>query len=229
MKNIQQMKAVRIHSLKSKPYGLSWSRWAEEWWKWCYSRPSEDPLYDVSADSLTHYSKFRNVCFLSGTFGGVAKRKCEIPKGHSIFFPLINDLISFATDPLLQNESELRMYAKADLDETSIPPSHVTVDGVEIPNIGRYRIQTRVFDIVLPPRKPNSTEAGSWFSSRLPVSTRAVSDGYWIFLKPLAIGAHEIEFVGEKLQFDRKIRRGIVRNVKVPKFRVEVTYQIEII
>ena len=191
----RQTNGVRLHSINSKPYGRSWAHWAEHWWKWCYSKPNESQVFDKSGEPLTHDYKFQSVCFLAGTFGGKARRKCKISKGCSIFFPIINDLISFATDPHLRNESELRMYAKADLDETKIPPTHVNVDGFDIRNIEKYRVQTRVFDIVLPPRKPNSTEAGSWFSSQLPVPTRAVSDGYWVFLKPLRTGVHEIEFV----------------------------------
>jgi hypothetical protein len=172
--------------------------------------------------------KFRRVWFLAGTFGGTTRRKCKIPKCTSIFFPIINDLISFATDPHLQNESELRTYAKADLDQIRIPPTHVNIDGFEIPNLEKYRVQTGIFDISLPPRKPNSTEAGSWFSSQLPVTTRAVSDGYWIFLKPLQCGVHRIEFVGEKLQYDKRVKGGVERNVKVPRFRVDVIYQVEV-
>jgi hypothetical protein len=222
------METIRLYSINSKPYGRSWAYWAEQWWRWCYAKPNENLVSDNLREPYVGCDNFRNVWFLAGTFGGDASRKCRIPLGKSLFFPLINDLISFATDPHLRNESELRMYAKADLDETSIPPTRANVDGFEIPNIERYRVQTRVFDIALPPRKPNSTEAGSWFSSRIPVTTRAVSDGYWVFLKPLRNGLHRIEFVGEKLQYDKRIRGGIERNVKVPKFRIDVSYQIEV-
>jgi hypothetical protein len=219
-------RATKMHSINSKPYGRSWACWAELWWQWCYSRPDEKTASDGCCEPYTIDHSYEKVWFLAGTFGGKASRKCEIPQGNSIFFPLINDIISFATDPHLRNESELCAYAEADLDQTLIPPTHLNIDGFEIPGIEKYRVQTSVFDIILPPRKPNSNRAGSWFSSQVPVATRAVSDGYWAFLKPFRRGVHRIAFVGEKLQYDNRIRNGFEQNIQVPKFRVDVTYQI---
>jgi hypothetical protein len=221
--------AIKMHSINSMPYGRSWACWAELWWKWCYSRPDEWITSERCCGPCTTDQRYEKVWFLAGTFGGKASRKCEIPRGSSIFFPLINDIISFATDPHLRDESELCAYAKADLDETLIPPTHLNIDGFEIHDVEKYRVHTSVFDIILPPRKPNSNQAGSWFSSQVPVPTRAVSDGYWAFLKPFRRGIHKIAFVGEKLQYDKRILNGVEQNIEVPKFRVDVTYQIFVI
>ena len=220
-------KKAEIYSINSRPHGRPWALWAELWWKWCYSGSNENLASNISRNFFSD-QWYEKVWFLAGTFGGKANRKCRLPKGRSVFFPIINDLISLATDPHLKDESELRAYAKADLDEVRIPPTHVNIDGFEILHIERYRFQTAIFDIVLPPRAPNSNQAGSWFPSLHSMRTRAVSDGYWIFLKPLHSGKHRIEFIGEKLQYDKRVKKGVEQNIRVPKFRVDVTYQIEV-
>ena len=227
-KTVEPIEAIMMHSINSNPYDRSWLSWVELWWKWCYSKADGSPTSDSSREPFTGIQRHKKVWFLGGSFGGKASRKCEIPGGRSIFFPIINDLISFATDSHLKSESELSAYAKADLDETRIPPTHLNIDGFEIPDIEKYRVQTPVFDIVLPPRKPNSNEIGSWFSSQLPVKTRAVSDGYWAFVKPLQRGKHRIEFIGEKLQYDTWVRNSVEEQISIPKFRVDVTYQIHV-
>jgi|KBSMisStandDraft_5_1062788.scaffolds.fasta_scaffold123237_1 hypothetical protein len=222
----EPIETIIMHSININPYGLSWPSWVVLWWKWCFSKADVSPASDSSWEPFTGLQRHKEVWFLGGTFGGKANRKCEIPRRRSIFFPIVNDLISFATDPQLKNESELSAYAKADLDETRIPPTHLNIDGFEIPDIKKYRVQSPVFDIVLPPIKPNSNEFGSCFSSQLPVTTRAVSDGYWAFLKPLQRGEHRIEFIGEKLEYDTKVKNGVEEQMTIPKFRVDVTYQI---
>jgi hypothetical protein len=225
-KTVEPIETIIMHPINSNPYGRSWSSWVELWWKWCFSKADGSPASDSSWEPFTGIQKHKKVWFLGGTFGGKANRKCEIPGRRSIFFPIVNDLISFATDPQLKNESELSAYAKADLDEIRIPPTHLNIDGFEVPDIKKYRVQSPVFNIVLPPRKPNSDEIGSWFSSQIPVKTRAVSDGYWVFLKPLQRGEHRIEFIGEKLEYEPRVKNCVGEQMTNPKFRVDVTYQI---
>src|SRR6266516_2253250 len=124
------------HSIDSMPYGLSWDRWVQLWWKWCYPEyPEKSPVSDNSGGLCSKGQIYDKVWFLAGTFVGLVKskrpikRKCKISSGRSIFFPIINDLISFATDPHLKTENELLAYSKADLDTTKFPPTHVSVDG----------------------------------------------------------------------------------------------------
>ena len=54
--------------------------------------------------------------------------------------------------------------------------------------------------------------------------TKAVSDGYWVFLKPLGSGHHSIYFKGEKFAYD-EVYKGKF-NGNQPKFNVEVQYNI---
>ena len=59
----------------------------------------------------------------------------------------------------------------------------VTIDGVDISNLKEYRARSRVFDLIFNPNNVYQVAPGY---------TRSVTDGYWIFLKPLPLGDHKI-------------------------------------
>ena len=104
---------AKVYDRKSRPFGKSWEKWAELWWLWCYSQPSDsNPISDLTGKYSASGQLYEKVWFLAGTFGGRAERICQIPSGRAIFFPIINDIISFATDPHLKTGEELRKYAK---------------------------------------------------------------------------------------------------------------------
>jgi hypothetical protein len=208
----------RIYPIDSTPCGKPWHEWVELWWKWCYSgsienSPASDSHGKICAEGQIH----EKIWFLAGTFGGKAERKCNVPLGSSIFFPLINDLISFATDPQLKTEDELRAYAEADLDRTRFLSASVDGYGYELQQLKVYRIQTPIFELGLPTESHDGNR----------ISTKAVSDGYWVFLEPLSVGEHRIEFSGEKLEFD-KMQASYKQNVEEFSFRVEVTYHVTV-
>lgn len=209
-------KSTGLFSVAEKPFRKSWQYWVEEWWKWCYFDPyGISPASDTTGKSCAKGQTNEDVWFLGGTFGGRAVRTCEVPKNRAIFFPIINDIISFYTDPDLKTEHDLHDYASADLDHTSV--LSVRVDGFEIQDLFSYRIHSSLFEIVLPPSGNEST----------PRKTQAVSDGYWIFLKPLPRGVHELEFSGQKLEFDRFKEDNFVLT-ELPKFSVDVKYHLHV-
>lgn len=208
---------ARMYQVDTKPFGKSWAEWAQLWWKWCYSDPAEkSPVSDASGELCSRGQIYEDVWFLAGTFGGPRiERTCTVPAGRSIFFPLVNDLISFATDPHLKTTDELISYAKRDLDETSYLYLRINeVERGDLKTLTKNRISTGLFDIALAPK-----------GSEKPEMTKAVSDGYWVFLEPLPAGRHRVQFGGEKLQYDKV--QG--RDMQMPKFRVDVGYNINIL
>jgi len=211
---------VRLLPIDSTPCGKSWDEWVQLWWRWCYSEPiRKSPVSDTSGELCSKGQTHEKVWFLAGTFGGPrAERICYIPEGRYLFFPLVNDIISFATDPDLKTEDELRAYAKRDLDETK--SLYLTIDNFELRDLEtltRYRISSSIFEITFPPK-----DLGG-----IAIRTQAVSDGYWVFLEPLQKGDHKITFGGEKLEYD-KIQLALQQNIEVPKFQVDVTYQVRV-
>lgn len=168
------------------PFGKTWEEWTAKWWQWILSIPKEgNPGIDTTGKKFDANQNDPNVLFLVGTYGGSAERNYTIPKGKALLFPIINFTTSYAEEPALKTESELISRAKSDIDD--IVNKEATVDGVELHEVDKYRVASLPFDITLPENNVFGLEAGL---------TRAVSDGYWVFLKPLTPGKHEIHAAG---------------------------------
>jgi hypothetical protein len=168
------------------PFGKTWEEWTAKWWRWILSIPKEsNPGIDTTGKKFDTNQNDPNVLFLVGTYGGSAERNYTIPKGKALLFPIINFTTSYAEEPALKTESELISRAKSDIDD--IVNKEATVDGVGLHEVDKYRVASLPFDITLPENNALGLEAGP---------TLAVSDGYWVFLKPLTPGKHEIHAAG---------------------------------
>jgi hypothetical protein len=176
----------RMYSRNDKPYGKSWEEWTSKWWQWLLSIPKEsNPGIDTTGEKFDANQNDPNVVFLVGTFGGSAERNYTIYAGKSILFPIINFTTSYIEEPFLKTESELKSRAKQDIDD--IVNKEAVVDGMKLQDIEKYRVQSPVFDLTYPENNVFELSSGS---------TRAISDGYWVFLKPLSPGMHDIHAVG---------------------------------
>ena len=77
----------------------------------------------------------------------------------AILFTSLNSECSYAEFPKLKTEKQLRQCSKQM--QNSVTQVQATVDGINIKDLDKYRIQT-----------PN-------------ITTQSVSDGNWVFLKAL--------------------------------------------
>ena len=125
-----------------------------EWWQWALSIPkSRNPLFDTTGENCM-IGQRDVVWFLAGTlFGGSATRRCSVPEDKTLFFPVIN--ISFFNSPNLcgQNSQSFTVAEQ----RTAIKPIidaatnlSVTVDGIQVKKTLLQRVQSEVFDVVLP-------------------------------------------------------------------------------
>lgn len=169
---------------EDRPYGLSYGQWTAKWWEWCFSSPmSTNPLIDDTGE----YSRFNQsgpVWFLCGTFGEnkFPRRKCIIPHGKGILFPVINYI--FVPDFNIRTDYEVTQHVRRDIDD--IVKLEATIDEWAIP---AYRVASDplIFHIYI--REENKLG--------LPVGmNRASADGYWIFLRSLPPGEHKLYFHG---------------------------------
>jgi hypothetical protein len=173
------------YTLDEKPFGKTWNEWTADWWKWLLSIPKEfNPGYDNESERCLIGSD-PNVVFLVGTFGGDAVRNYTIPARKAVLFPIIAFTTSYAEDPKLKTSLDLVNRAKSDMDD--IIKKEATIDGKILHNVDRYRIQSPLFDLTYP--EDNVFEA-------LAGPTCGISEGYWIFLKPLSPGKHTIVAAG---------------------------------
>jgi cache domain-containing protein len=175
-----------VFTTTSNPYGLTYGEWTARWWQWAYSIPRDvHPAYDDSGRYCAE-GQTGPVWFLAGTYEHPAERYCTIPAGKAILLPILNSECSYAEFPNLNAEEELRQCAKQMQD--SVVQLEASIDGVAIAALQQYRLQSPLFNLTL----------GENNILGLPVNTttEAVSDGNWLFLKPLSIGEHVIYFKG---------------------------------
>lgn len=189
-----------VFSPDSRPYGLTYSEWSAKWCQWLLSIPKDlSPAVDSSGKNCYSDQTNPNVWFLpgtiadeadprTGTFRGFAERACTVPSGKSILYPILSWTGTLADEPDLQTDGQLTARAKLEMD--IISKLEVDVDGQKLRDLEKYRVQSPIFEVVLP--------EGSLFGGASG-TTRGVSDGYWLFLKPMLPGKHRISSSGSCL------------------------------
>ena len=204
----QAQSGIDVYTIDSKPYDVTYGNWTAKWWQWALSIPSN---VNPAGDNTGEYCGQKQsgpVWFLAGTFGGSAERKCTIPEGKAIFFSPINAECSFTEYQNIKDESGLRECAKAVQD--AVDQMAVSVDGIKLENLVKYRIQSPIFEVELPEDNIFGIPA---------TKTQAVSDGNWVFLKPLSKGEHIIKSSGHS-------GKVVTPQVQMGAFTSEVTYHL---
>jgi len=172
-----------------------------KWWNWLFSiPPSKNPIVD---DHPCDVKQSGNFFFLVGTFGGSAERNCTISKNKAIFFPVINIVATLdKNDPNFNTLDKVRKAVSDYVDgATNLKAS---IDGVSIKNFDSLRAQSPPFKLKVPSDNIGGFPPGTYV---------AISDGYWVALKPLSVGEHTIKFSG---------------SVPSANFDLDVTYHISV-
>jgi len=175
-----------VYDLNTKPFNVSYAHWTAKWWQWAYSIPwDRNPSYD---DTGKYCNENQNgpVWFLTQAFEHPVIRTCEIPRSTALLITLLNSECSFAEFKSLKTEQELRDCAKSMQDIVS--GIHASLDGIRIPNLEKYRVQTNLFNFTLPENNILNLTAQT---------TQSVADGNWLFLKPLPPGIHKLIAKGD--------------------------------
>jgi hypothetical protein len=181
---------IESYEIDSNPYGFSYGRWTVEWWRWAMSSPrSQNPLMDKSGE-YSHVNQPEKVWFLAGRFGSQdldhPHRKCTIPAGRSVLFPVINCEANSIEYPHLKTERDLLDHVTQDLD--SIVERKCIVNSQLVIPV-RVRSDPVIFSLSV---SPDLEGLDSGFND-IP----STADGYWVFLKPLMRGYYDIDFVGK--------------------------------
>ena len=185
----------------SKPFGLTYGEWSAKWWQWALSIPKEkSPFIDETGKNCGEGQNDPNVFFLAGTLGGPAKRTCPITSDKAIFFPIINYEGNFIEDKNIETESELIHLVKSQI--ADITHYYSLIDSDELKDLSRYRVRSPLFNLRFSDNNIFNVP---------PETTMAVTDGYYIMLKPLPCGRHTIKFGGSCL---------------AGKIRMDITYYI---
>jgi hypothetical protein len=180
-------KAFEYFTPQTKPYGLTYGQWTVKWWQWLASIPTDtNPAADENGENARVNQTDPQVWFLAGTLGGKAvDRKCTIPAGRAVLFPVINYEMNPLEKPELRTNSDLIKHVIEDEDD--IINLDAIIDGQRIP-IYRVRSDPSMFPLTMPVDNPFHAPGGR--------TEQATSDGYWVFLKPLDPGEHYLHFAG---------------------------------
>lgn len=168
----------------SKPFGKTFREWSAEWWQFVLSFPaSENPIGDISGEKCM-VGQRGPVWFLLGTGGGTVNRRCTVPEGKALFFPVLN-----LVDVNVANQTAEELRAEIGPCVDAVTSLSVTVDNKPIQNLqNRARVRSKVFEITLP--------EGNLFGIDAGVYSPVVADGFYVMLKPLSVGQHTVRFSG---------------------------------
>lgn len=168
-----------------------------EWWQWALSIPtSVNPLTDTTGQNAV-VGQRGSIWFLAGVFGaGTVTRKCSVPEGTELFFPVINSVQVNSPNVCGQGAKnlsvkDLRALAAPFIDQAA--NLSVTVDGAPIKNLRRVKSVT--FDVALPENNVFVAPCGG--DSPGGIYSPAVDDGFYVLLNPLSAGAHALHFHAE--------------------------------
>ncbi len=191
-----------IFSKDSIPYGSSYSEWMGKWWQWHISLPNKVNEQDKSNLSLIHPREAyapekcawnqnnKNVWFLAdGRSLGLSEfinpeiRKCTVPHDKALLVQIYGGGCDYSEGS--KTDEELKNCINIGLDTVRFSAK---VDGVPVMS-SEYRN-----DFLPNLYLYNITYTNDNIYDAIPGTYRAMADGYFLFLKPLSIGNHTIEF-----------------------------------
>jgi len=176
-----------VYPLGAKPYGLTYSDWGAKQWQWLISTPSSKSPMSDNIGTRCAVGQQGPVWFLLGTNGGKAERSCTIPAGKALFLNILTGECSTKEYPNIKSGPDL---LKCAVDSNKGGIVSASVDGVNIPNIQSFRVQSPSINVVYPSAKESVfpvAEGGPAIS---------YADGWYVMLKPLSPGSHTIHFSG---------------------------------
>lgn len=163
-------------SLDSKPCGLTVGEWSARWWQWLLSIPKcNNPAFDSTGSNAYINQNYKPVFFLCQTYEGmdVPQRSVTVPAGNSLLFvPMINWISVLHHDG--ESDEELLEIAKERMDVVANLKCSINQVTIET-GLNNFRVLSPFFEVKLPEDNIIGMPSGV---------SRAISDGYWIFIKP---------------------------------------------
>ena len=92
--------------------------------------------------------------------------------------------------PKFKTELELRKCAVSQ--QNGVTHIETIIDGISLSNQQMPRIQSPLFNVTFPINNVFGNPVGQ---------SQSVADGYYVFLKPLAAGKHDISFKATEVQY----------------------------
>jgi hypothetical protein len=187
----------RVYVTTAKPFGKSYAQWSTQWWKWALALPVEghpfiEPGFDCNS---ANNGQSGPVWFLalSALQDPLVERTCTIPADTAVFLGLVNVECS-SLEPTFpdstggQTAAEQRECATFFANHIVMSSLFCTIDGQAVANLGSFRFPSSQFTFSAPT---------PWIFGVTGGTGTAVSDGYFVMLKPLSSGTHTLSCGGE--------------------------------
>jgi hypothetical protein len=197
------------------------SLWVRRWWKWILEIPaSKNPGYGynfIETTTTPQPCDKEGVWFLAGAFNDgllphtrhVSLRTVKVSNNKALLLPVIN---FFGVVRKAQDIEQLNDRVKHEMDVINQASLYVTVDRQPVVVTDLIRADTGSAFPIEVDGKDNVVRLKHVFGR--PIKLYAKGDGYWLFLKPLPPGKHEIHSFGSCLQ---------------GKIQIEVDYRLEVV
>lgn len=156
--------------------GASQEEWSRRWWQWAMSFDDDvSPVGDPDGQRCAS-GQSGPVWFLAGSFGSQRTvRRCRVPPGKTLFFPLVN-VIAFPPEDEREACASLMLRAE---DQTEAPTALVLeFNGRRFTHLEAHRQATRGCFLVSPD------------------DDAAAGNGYYVALGPLKAGRYTLNFGG---------------------------------
>jgi hypothetical protein len=170
-----------IFSKESKPYGIPYEEWIRKWWQFQISLPTQGHPYITPNLENCPVGDSGQVSFLTHSIQGKSRYTCTIPAGHAILLHISSAECSTPELPLDQRSPA--EYIRCASEGQEYLTFEVTVDGVPMKGLEQNKVLTRFFNITIPEDNVYNIKAGTH---------KAVAHGYFLFLKPLSAGEHNV-------------------------------------
>ncbi|MBI4601956.1 MAG: hypothetical protein HY721_08345 [Planctomycetes bacterium] len=176
-----------VYPPHAEVHGKTLMEWGAEWWRWILGIESTaNPVRDFTG-ARCGLGQGGPVFFLAGTdISGSFQRACTVPAGREIFFPLSN-----AVGGAGPGEPEDCEFWRRQVEDymNAVCELSCELDGQAIRGLGDHREQSSCFEVILP--------ANNLFIPESICLRTAVADGYWLMLKPLSAGKHQLKWAGK--------------------------------
>jgi hypothetical protein len=200
--------------VNSNAFGHTYGEWSAQWWRWALQLPVHGPqgaVHQLAAPNGgvdCSYGQTGKVWFLAGTFtldastptpGLNANRRCTIPSGTALLFPVVNseaDNIDTSGSGQSRGRSLAELRTEAADNMNQVQGSLATIDGKAVSGIGEYRVVSPVFNYTLPTDNIVSFANGAPFPPLATPAPGAVADGIFVLLAPLPVGTHTLHWEG---------------------------------
>lgn len=185
-----------VFPVTSKPYGKTYKEWSILWWKWAEAIPfGVNPVWNDLTGIHGSIGQSGPVWFLAGAGSGTISRTVTVPAGKPLFFPLSNWINDYpcSNDPSFQPpagqslEKYLQDFIKPYVDAVDV--LECEIDGEPLVDLYSYRVVSGLFQFTAADDIKLTGDPCVTGSPQL-----AISDGYWVMLKPLKHGEHVIHF-----------------------------------